>query len=162
MSAYRAYSGILLGILMILGTTISVEAQERFIDNGDGTVTDTNLGLMWAQTDNQADIFWKQAPTWIKRDFPNRIGPRFQDWRLPTIKELNSLYVESANYNGYRAKCGHMVRMAPPINISCVLIWSSDNALGLPLVFNYRLGSAFTVNLTDRKGCRVLPVRQIK
>jgi hypothetical protein len=161
MSKCRAYSGILLGILIILGT-ISADAQERFIDNSDGTVTDTKLGLMWAQTDNQADIFWKQAPAWINRDFPNRIGPSYKDWRLPTIKELKSLYVESTNYNGYRTKCGHLVKMVPSINISCILVWSSDSALGLPLVFNYYLGSPFTVNLTDRNGCRVLPVRQIK
>ena len=155
------YSGILLGLWIILGT-FSANAQERFIDNGDGTVTDTQLGLMWAQTDNQADIFRKQAPVWIKRDFPDRIGTRYNDWRLPTIKELQSLYRESGNYEGYRTRCGHIVKMVPSIQISCILVWSSDSALGLPLAFNYYLGSPFTVDLTDRNGCRVLPVREIK
>ena len=161
MSKYSIYSGIFLGLLLILGT-INAKAQERFVDNGDGTVTDKQLGLMWAQTDNQADIFWEQAPEWIKRDFPKRIGTRYNDWRLPTIKELQSLYLESAAYNGYRARCGHTVKMVSSINISCILVWSSDSALGLPLAFNYYLGSPFTVDLTDRNGCRVLPVREIK
>ena len=150
-----------LGILLVLAA-LAAHAQERFIDNGDGTVTDTRLGLMWAQSDNQANIFWKQAPAWINRDFPNRIGPNYKDWRLPTITELKSLYVELTNYNGYRTKCGHIVKMVPPIKISCILVWSSDSALGLPLAFNYYLGSPFTVDFTDRKGCRVLPVRRIK
>ena len=35
-------------------------------------------------------------------------------------------------------------------------------ALGLPLAFNYYLGSPFTVDLTDKNGCRVLPVREIE
>ena len=161
MSKYRIYSSISLVFFLVL-VAITAHAQERFIDNGDGTVTDTKLGLMWAQTDNLADIFWKQAPAWIKRDFPNRIGPSYKDWRLPTITELKSLYVESPNYNGYRTKCGHIVKMVSLIKISCILVWSSDSALGLPLAFNYYLGNPFTVDFTERNGCRVLPVRQIK
>lgn len=161
MSKYRNYSVMSLAILLLFGT-ICAEAQERFIDNGDGTVTDTRLGLMWAQTDNQTDIFWEEAPGWIKRDFPNRVGTRYNDWRLPTIKELQSLYRESSGYNGYQTQCGHTVKMVSPISISCILVWSSDSALGLPLAFNYYLGSPFTVDLTDRNGCRVLPVREIK
>ena len=161
MSQIRIYVSISLGCLLVLAA-IAVHAQERFIDNGDGTVTDTKLDLMWAQTDNQVDIFWKQARPWINRDFSNRIGPSYKDWRLPTISELKSLYVESPNYNGYRTQCGHMVKMVPSINISCILVWSSDSALGLPLAFNFYLGSPFTVDFTDRNGCRALPVRRLK
>jgi hypothetical protein len=161
MSNYRIYLSIFLGFWLVLGT-IAANAQERFIDNGDGTVTDTQLDLMWAQTDNQADIFWEQAPTWIKTKFANQIGPQYDDWRLPTLRELKSLYLESANYNGYETQCGHTVKMVPAIRISCILVWTSDTALGLPLVFNYYLGNPFTVDMTDKNGCRVLPVRRLK
>ena len=161
MSKFRTCSGILLGFLMMMAA-ISADAQERFIDNGDGTITDTRMGLMWAQTDNQADIFWEQASGWIKRHFPDNVGTRYRDWRLPTVRELQSLYRESAGYNGYKTQCGHMVKMVPQIKISCILVWSSDSALGLPLAFNYYLGSPFTVDMTDKNGCRVLPVREIK
>jgi len=51
--------------------------------------------------------------------------------------------------------------MVAAIRISCILIWTSDTALGLPLAFNYNLGSFFTVDFADNKGCRVLPVRKI-
>ena len=161
MSKIRIYLSISLGVLLLLAVQ-AAHSQDRFIDNGDGTVTDSRLGLMWAQTDNQADIFWKQTGAWIKRDFQNRIGPNYKDWRLPTITELKSLYVESPNYSGYRTRCGHIVKMVAPIKISCILLWSSDSALGLPLAFNFYLGSPFTVNFTDSSGCRVLPVRKIK
>jgi hypothetical protein len=140
----------------------SSRAQERFIDNGDGTVTDTKLDLMWAQRDNQIDIYWQETTSWIKNNFINQIGPLYDDWRLPTLNELKSLYLESPNYNGYRSKCGHYVRMVPEIKISCILVWSSNSALGLPLAYNYYLGAPFTVDLADRKGCRVLPVRKIR
>ena len=161
MSNFRTSLSVFLGFLILWGA-IGVHAQERFIDKGDGTVTDTTWGLMWAQTDNQVDIFWKEAPLWIKNDFAYQIEPLYDDWRLPTLEELKSLYIDSPSYNGYETECGHLVKMVPEIRISCILVWSSDTALGLPLAFNYYLGNPFTVNLTDNSGCRVLAVRRIK
>ena len=158
---FRSYLFMFFCLVMVLGS-FAARAQERFIDNGDGTVTDTKLDLMWAQKDNQADIYWRDAPAWIKNDFINQIGPLYDDWRLPTLNELKSLYLESPNYNGYKTKCGHIVRMVPDIEISCILVWTSNSALGLPIAFNYYLGAPFTVDLADRKGCRVLPVRKIR
>ena len=110
----------------------------------------------------QADIFWEQVPSWIKNKFTNQIGPQYDDWRLPTLSELESLYLESPDYNGYETQCGHNVKMVPAIKISCILVWTSDTVMGLPLAFNYYLGNPFTVDLTDKNGCRVLPVRRIK
>ena len=160
MSKIQTGLSVWLVFLLVWGAMEAV-AQERFIDNGDGTVTDTHLNLMWAQTDNQADIFWENAAGWIKTDFADQIGTRYSDWRLPTINELTSLYLEAPNYDGYDTTCGHWVKMVPEISISCILVWSSDSALGLPLAFNFYLGNPFTVDLTEKNGCRVLPVRRI-
>jgi len=137
-------------------------AQDRFIDNGDHTVTDNQSGLMWAQTDNQADIFWKQANQWINDSFAGSIEQKYANWRLPTVGELQTLYIDDPEYSGYQAACGHEVKMAPLIRISCILVWTSDTSLGLPLAFNFNLGNAFTVDLHDNAGCRVLAVRTIK
>ncbi len=161
MSNYKTYLTIFLCFFLVMGA-IAADAQERFIDNGDGTVTDTQLGLMWAQTDNQADIYWEQAPAWIKNELANQTGPQYDNWRLPTLNELKSLYLESDSYDGYETQCGHDVKMVPAIRISCILVWTSDTALGLPLAFNFYLGDPFTVDLTDKSGCRVLPVRRIR
>ena len=160
MSKVQTYLAVCLVLLLVWGA-IEAKGQERFIDNGDGTVTDTQLNLMWAQTDNQADIFWQNTARWIKTDFTNQIGTRYNDWRLPTITELKSLYIESPDYDGYDTTCGHRVKMVPEIRISCILVWTSDSALGLPLAFNFYLGNPFTVDLTENNGCRVLPVRRI-
>ena len=96
MSNYRTYLSIFLGFLLVWGA-IGAGAQERFIDNGDGTVTDNLMGLMWAKTDNRADIFWKEALLWIKNNFPKQIGSQYDDWRLPTTHELVSI----VDYNEY-------------------------------------------------------------
>jgi len=57
----------------------------RYRDNGDGTVSDQNTGLMWQRDFDRAQ--WSQA-------FAKAQGARtggHADWRVPTIKELYSL-----------------------------------------------------------------------
>ena len=149
-------------LIMITGTYDFILAEQRFIDHGNGTVTDRKLGLMWAKTDNQADIFRDQIQGWLTNEFPDTIPQLYDNWRLPTTSELQSLYVEDPKYQGYQTRCGHQVKIVPQIRLSCILVWTSDTALGLPLVFDFNLGSAFTVGLHDNKGCRVLPVRSLQ
>ena len=146
-------------LAMISGSPDWVMAEQRFIDHGNGTVTDRKLGVMWAKADNQSDIYWNQIENWLINDFAGTIPQLYNNWRLPTISELQSLYVEDPKYNGYQADCGHPVKIVPQIRISCILIWASDTALGLPLAFNFNIGSAFSMDLHENKGCRVLPVR---
>ena len=63
-----------------------------FKDNGDGTITDLNTGLMWQKTpDFQRHPFY-EAFNYVKG---LKTGG-YNDWRLPTIKELYSI----ANFNG--------------------------------------------------------------
>jgi hypothetical protein len=149
-------------LVTLTGNPDFVQAEQRFIDHGDGTVTDRKLGLMWAKNDNQSDIFWNQVQNWIENNFLDTIPQLYDNWRLPTASELQSLFVEDTKYEGYETDCGHPVRIVPQIRLSCILIWTSDRALGLPLAFNFNIGSAFTIDLHDNKGCRVLPVRSLE
>jgi hypothetical protein len=146
-------------LITLAGSHDFALAEQRFIDHGNGTVTDRKLGLMWAKNDNQTDIFWNQIQGWLANDFPDSIPQVYGNWRLPTVAELQSLFVEDAKYEGYRTDCGHSVKIVPQIRLSCILIWTADSALGLPLAFNFNIGSAFTIDFSDNKGCRVLPVR---
>ena len=58
----------------------------RFIDNGDGTVTDEATGLMW-QKDTNKRMGPKDAENYIAgMDLAG-----YTDWRLPNIKELNTI-----------------------------------------------------------------------
>ncbi len=58
-----------------------------FVDNGDGTVTDKNTGLMWQQTPPMEGMTWAQAKEYCE----NLEFGGYSDWRLPTLKELFSI-----------------------------------------------------------------------
>ena len=60
--------------------------EQFLIDNGDGTVTDNATGLMWQQVATGAAL-WGEAPSYCEG---LSLGGH-SDWRLPNIKELESL-----------------------------------------------------------------------
>ena len=64
--------------------------QPAYQDNGNGTVTDLNTGLMWQKTPVDK-VTYTEAIAGVK-DF-NLAG--YDDWRLPTIKEVYSLIIFS-------------------------------------------------------------------
>ncbi len=151
--------GMVIFLLQVCPAGLS---DQRFTDNGDGTVTDNQLSVMWAKSDNQGDIGWKQADAFARYSFGLTVGKQYANWRLPTIEELPSLYVLNSNYNGYATDCGVRVRIASQIELSCILVWSSDVILGSPMAFNFNIGNPFSVQSYDISGCRVLPVRNLE
>ncbi len=58
-----------------------------FVDNGDGTVTDQFTGLMWSQEDNGEALSWEEALAYAE----SATLAGYEDWRLPNIKELQSI-----------------------------------------------------------------------
>ena len=64
--------------------------QPSYADNGDGTITDLNTGLMW-QKDPGQKMTYQEAVSGAGTF--NLAG--YDDWRLPTIKELYSLILFS-------------------------------------------------------------------
>ena len=61
-----------------------------FVDNGDGTVTDSATGLMWSQADSGEGMNWEDALAWAQaRNEENYLG--YSDWRMPNAKELQSI-----------------------------------------------------------------------
>ena len=73
--------------------------KERFIDNHDGTITDSTTGLLWMQQDA-----WQKEAKWFTWDEAIELANYFnaikfggfQDWRLPIEEEIKSLYHEEA------------------------------------------------------------------
>ena len=155
------YTAFLIIYILVLSIA-PVRAENRFIDNGDGTVTDQKAGLMWAKSDNGHDISWKQAQKWTRTKFPKTISQKYGNWRLPTLRELQTLHEEGLKSKAYQADCGFEVKIVKQIRPSCTIIWSSETAMGSPLAFNFYLGSAFAIDILDNEGCRVLPVRNLK
>jgi hypothetical protein len=135
-----------------------IQAGERFIDNGDGTVTDTLTNLMWAKDDNMGDITWHDAEVYCKN--PPIAGYRYSDWRMPTIEELKSLYDEDSK--GYEADCGLRVKIFPNIALTCAWVWSSDTQAISAYAFSFRKGYQYSTLRLNTKNFRALPVRNLK
>jgi hypothetical protein len=75
----------------------------RFTDNGDGTVTDNLTGLIWLQNANSfGQRSWADALSDCNSLADGAAGLTdgsvAGDWRLPNVKELQSL-IDYSNYN---------------------------------------------------------------
>ncbi len=74
----------------------------NFINNEDGTVTDKDSGLMWQQATAPGTYTWESALAYcedliLNNDgewtigIPNASGIKYDNWRLPTRNELQSI-----------------------------------------------------------------------
>ncbi|MCP4708196.1 MAG: DUF1566 domain-containing protein, partial [Planctomycetes bacterium] len=61
--------------------------ENKFVDNGDGTVTDHATGLTWTKADSGRTKTWEQALKYAE----DLIYAGYNDWRLPNVKELQSI-----------------------------------------------------------------------
>ncbi|MCB1157131.1 MAG: DUF1566 domain-containing protein [Leptospiraceae bacterium] len=79
----------------------TVFATNNYKDNGDGTVTDNNTGLIWQQSNGEQStgdyqFTWQEALSYCE----NLSLAGKTDWRLPDIKELQSIvYYDNPDYN---------------------------------------------------------------
>jgi len=98
---------VLVFMLLFLGSFVSAEyatAADRFVNNKDGTVTDTQTGLMWADHDNGSPVTWYIAKNYCE----GYSGGGKSGWRMPTIDELRQLY-NSGAYGSVIRKTGESV-----------------------------------------------------
>jgi len=85
----KILSGVL-GLMLLPG----VVWAGNYTDNGNGAVTDNVTGLMWQQQDDNTGRTWEEAIAHCEGFFLAGLG----DWRLPNIKELESL-TDDSRYN---------------------------------------------------------------
>ncbi len=75
-------------------------SEGRFVDNGNGTVTDNCTGLMWQQQTVSAETYpWDGALQYCE----NLDLAGYTDWRLPNVRELQSIvnYGRRGNSNEF-------------------------------------------------------------
>lgn len=116
-----------------------------YLDNGDGTITDTKTGLMWEKLSDDGTIHDKDAAyTWTaavltKVATLNANGfAGFSDWRVPNVNELQSLVRYGAAYpavdpafdTGCAASCTVLTCSCTQSNI----YWSSSTYLDVPSI----------------------------
>jgi uncharacterized protein DUF1566/Big-like domain-containing protein/List-Bact-rpt repeat protein len=64
--------------------------NNNYTDNSDSTISDSATGLMWSQDDSGEGLNWQEALAWVQtKNAVNYLG--HSDWRLPDIKELQSI-----------------------------------------------------------------------
>lgn len=78
--------------------------QPAYHDNGDGTISDLNTGLMWVKA-RGSKVTWEAA---LAAAATCPTGG-YSDWRVPTIKELYSLIdFSGANGQGFTSTDGYI------------------------------------------------------
>jgi uncharacterized protein DUF1566 len=162
---------------------VQAGARLRFIDKGDGTVTDLNTGLMWEKKcdtcgglhDSRSMYRWsgdgKSETIWDWLDKLNAEGgqgfARHRDWRIPNVKELLSI-IDYARFNpavgdafngtGCESGCK---KLADP-KCSCVaadLYWTSTTFSDFPahaLIVDFRAGQVDDRVKTNRHYVRAV------
>ena len=72
-------------------------AEARFVDNGDGTITDTYTNLMWEKACHPRTSFSQ-----VQKMLPSFELAGHKDWRLPTMQELSTIFDDSySNQNWF-------------------------------------------------------------
>ena len=100
----------------------------QFVNNTTGTITDQATGLMWPQADSGAGMDWEDALAWAQtRNAANYLG--FSNWRLPNVKELQSIVDYSRSPSATNA-----AKVGPAIDpmFSCTGITNEAGASDYP------------------------------
>jgi hypothetical protein len=132
----------------------------RFISYDNGTVKDGKTGLMWAAKDGGKAI----DEVDLKSYFDNYRAGGYDDWRVPTIDELEEIYDEGIeNKHGY-----HLTKL---IDLAGEWVWGLDGR-DLAISFGFIEGSPavaffdgpgsgawYQAKKAEGGGARPLPVR---
>lgn len=88
-----------------------MDNASRFVDNGDGTVTDTGTGLMWLKTDTMIDlkkwVNYQECLDYV-RGLNEKNFAGYDNWRLPSRDEMESLYDETLELKDRFGKVVHI------------------------------------------------------
>ena len=134
---------------------------QRFTDNGDGTITDNMTGLIWLKDGGCLKTKWKTAAN-ILADLNNHEGQNtcdgytgnYADWRIPNVKELESLI----NYGS--ADSAQWLNSQGFVHMKVFSYWSSTTYLRDEMkAWTVNLKKAKRASIRKSSQCFALPVR---
>ncbi len=130
--------------------------KPRFINNGNGTITDRLTGLMWEQKPYKKPVTWKQAFERINIINKKKLGG-YSDWRMPNINELFTLFnsvkkdqIKWLNSKGFNCKSKDTPYPNFKIDIN---YWSSTTSDNILYAFNIDTSrhGIISIHLKDSK-----------
>ncbi len=141
----------------------SLEPQQ-FLDNMDGTITDSKTGLMWMKNDSYLHsghwLNWYEGKVFINK--LNETGfANYSDWQYPTTRELKTLF-DANKLNSSQVGREMKIHTDPLFGKKgSGSLWSADengmyNAFGV--VFN--TGDVFSANKKSRSRKATRAVRR--
>ncbi len=119
--------GKIFGVSVAILLFLCALSQAELVDNGDGTVSDTDTGLMWQQA-GPAAMTWEDALGYCEA----LVLADFDDWRLPSRNELMSI----ADYSFYDPTADTVIFP----DMKSEFYWSSTTVFGAPLVAAWMVG----------------------
>jgi len=120
-------------------------ASDAFKDNGDGTVTDKNMGLMWQKDDDGRQRNWDDS-----RNYCNSLSlGGHSDWRLPTLHELTSLWKTAASQAEIRKRYFPSMKSSEVLYPGIVAPYWSSNSGGSNVLPDSSPDEAGFVNFSD-------------
>jgi hypothetical protein len=115
--------------------------SQRFRDNGDGTITDSELNLMWNKKDSFQDL--SKWVNWFKsKEYSEKLNKEsfagYTNWRLPTEDEAWSLFdLNKTNKDKY----GDDIYLDPVFESGTVgVTWTQDSRDSSALIIQYEDG----------------------
>ena len=141
-----------------------MELAKRFVDNGDGTVTDLETKLIWKQTDSFQDTSkwnnWFRAQEYIQSLNIEKFAG-YSDWRMPTLEEAESLHDENHSIKDMdRMDIFISSAFSPGGGFTC---WTSNEMPhATAAIYYYRYGHANSNHKEDITKDSVRAVRDIE
>ncbi len=139
-----------------------VEQDNHLLKLSNGLVIDTELNLMWPDSDNGTKVSFDEAQVYVKNF--NYAG--YTDWRFPTIQELEALMVyDPPNTTEPAEGCAGNYLIHRFFKLTCCCPWAlQDNGTrpaAYPFMKSIASGSMWH-HKSGKLGNRVIPVRDLK
>ena len=121
------------------------------------TVVDRRTGKMWAVEDSEKTFNWYEAKQYCEK----YTGGGYNDWRMPTIVELESLYNPRISYSTDSIYISeYYVSITPLIILNRPVVWSSNKKASSASCYYFTIDEKFRTKDSDcNYNKTVLPVR---